>query len=157
MALPPLSATPHLTRLLAPGEMLVYTARLHPLYGWPWLLAAAVAALPAVLGWGWGVYAIVPATVLFIIYLLPFRNWECAVTNKRLLLRFGLFSLTFNDIPPGHINHLQLKHTVLLDKLHAGHLTLHLQAGNQIHPLTLKYLWHPFTFLQALETLTLDK
>jgi hypothetical protein len=157
MPLPPLSFTPHLSRLLAPGETVVYTAKLHPLYGWPWLLAAILCSLPAFTQPSWGHWFILPATALFAIYLLPFRNWQCAVTNKRLLLRFGRFGITVNDIPPDHINHVQLKHNLFLSALHTGHVTLNLIKGKDIAPIQLNYLWHPMTFLEALETLTMKK
>ena len=42
MPIPPLQATPNLERLLMPDEGIIYTAKLHPLYGWPILLAAVV-------------------------------------------------------------------------------------------------------------------
>jgi hypothetical protein len=155
MALPPLQPLPHLARLLAPDETLIYTAKLHPLYGWPWLLAALVAGLPAFLGLSFGLWSIPPAVMLFIIYLLPFKHFELAVTSKRLLLRYGRFGTVLNDIPPEHINHWRLQQGLFSDLLHYGHLTIYLVAGRELRVLPLKFLWHPLTLLEALETLTL--
>lgn len=155
--LPPLSPTPHLSRLLIPGETILYAPKLHPLYGWPTLLLilalfTATLLLASQYGPIW-LLGLVPAGLLTFIHSLPFQHFEMAITTHRLLLRYGRFSITLNDIPPEHIDHIQLNQTPLSSLLHAGHLTLNLRKGNTLVPLTFPWLWHPFTTLEALQAL----
>ena len=152
MATPPLQRTPTLTRLLGPGEVIVYTAKLHPLHGWPWLLGAILCALAA---WYITVWLALPALILLLVYWLPFYTWEAAVTTHRLLLRHGRFKLALDTIDPPHLNHYQLHQNPILHTLHCGHIILNLEAGREhvLHKIHLPYIWHPMSLLEALTTL----
>lgn len=149
MSLPPLQPVPHLERLLAPTEELIYTAKLHPLHGWPWLLGALVLAC---LGWWWKPLWL-GAGVLFIIYTLALRNFEGAITTHRLLLRHGRFGVQTEGVLGEKIAEWQVSQTLLQRPLRAGTVQLVLKEGNALRPLKLSWLWHPFTFIEALETL----
>jgi uncharacterized membrane protein YdbT with pleckstrin-like domain len=163
MSLPPLSPTPHLSRLLGPNEAIIYTGKLHPFHGLSWLLAGVGLA-----GLAWGCWALWPhGLVGFVLsglsllaalaclgaYLLPFRNTEIAVTTHRLLLRHGRFHIHTDEIDATHIDHYQLHQTPFSALFHYGTFILNLQAGKFIYVLTLREIWHPMTLLEALTTL----
>jgi hypothetical protein len=147
--LPPLAPVPHLVRLLAPDEVIIYTAKLHPLHGWPWLLAAL---LVAVAGW-WLKPLWLVSLVLVGIYGLALQNFECAVTTRRLLLRQGRFGVSTEGILGEKIAEWHVTQRLVQQPLRAGMVLLMLKEGNALRPLTLLWLWHPFSFIEALETL----
>jgi Bacterial PH domain len=152
MALPPLSATPHVSRLLAPDEVIIYTAKLHPLHGWPWLLGAGLVGL---LGLRVVAILVVPAFVLGGIYLLAFRHFEMAVTTRRLLLRWGRFGTQLEGILPEKLEDWRVQQSVWQSMLHAGTLTLRVKEGRELRVIALPWVWHPLTLVEALETLQL--
>ncbi|MCP5405578.1 MAG: hypothetical protein H6922_05110 [Pseudomonadaceae bacterium] len=150
MSLPPLQPTPNISRLLGPGETVVYTAKLHPLHGWPWLLAAlAVVAL----AYATNAYLALLALPLLTVYLLPFRIWEAAVTTHRLLLRHGRFRIALDAIDPDHLDHYQLHQNPFTSLLHCGDVILALRLHRTVTYLPLPSIWHPMSFLEALTTL----
>lgn len=152
MPTPPLQRTPTLSRLLGPNEVIVYTAKLHPLHGWPWLLAALISYTLAYAVWFGFTIPAVPFTM---IYILPFFTNEIAVTTHRLLLRHGRFHLHLDSIDANHLDHYQMHQNPLQAILHMGHIILNLIAGKEkvLHQIHLNHLWHPITFLEALTTL----
>ncbi|MCA3243928.1 MAG: PH domain-containing protein [Alphaproteobacteria bacterium] len=147
--LPPLAPVPHLVRLLAPDEAVIYTAKLHPLHGWPWLLAVL---LLAVAGW-WLKPLWLASAALLVLYGLAFQNFEAAVTTRRLLLRQGRFGVSTEGILGEKIAEWQVIQRLVQRPLRAGTVRLVLKEGNTLRPLTLLWLWHPFSFIEALETL----
>lgn len=149
--LPPLAPVPHLARLLAPDEVMLYTAKLHPLHGWPWLLSAVGLGL---FGWWFKPLWLVAAGLLAI-YSFALRNFECAVTTRRLLLRQGRFGVSTEGILGDKVAEWHVDQLLLQRPLRAGTVRLILKEGNVLRPLTLQWLWHPFTFIEALETLQL--
>jgi hypothetical protein len=149
MSLPPLAPVPHLGRLLAPDEEIIYTAKLHPLHDWPWLLGATFFGL---LGWWWKPLWLMAIGLLFI-YSLALRNFEGAVTTRRLLLRGGRFAIQTEGILGEKLTEWRVEQTLLQRLFRAGTVYLVLKEGNTLRPLTLRWLWHPFTFIEALETL----
>jgi hypothetical protein len=151
--LPPLAPTPHLARLLAPDEVIIYTAKLHPLHGWPWLLAAICLAL---VGW-WVKPLWLVAGVLGWVYALALRNFEGAVTTRRLLLRHGRLAISIEGILGEKIAEWRVQQTLLQRLLHAGQIHLVLKEGNTLRPLNLVWLWHPLSFIEALETLQMPQ
>lgn len=152
MPTPPLQRTPNLSRLFGPGEVVVYTAKLHPLHGWPYGLAALIAGWAAWMLW-WPLA--LPALLLAIVYFLPFIHWECAVTTNRLLVRHGRFKIALDAIDPDKLDHCQLHQNTFTSLLHCGTVILNLNAGREhvLHKLALPFLWHPMSFLEALTTL----
>lgn len=163
MSLPPLYRTPNLSRLLGPGETIIYTCKLHPFHGFSWLLGCLfLAGLAgyffslAELSFYWRIPAIISlvgSVVCLFIYSLPFRNTEIAVTTHRLLLRYGRFSIHSDEIDASHIDHYQLHQTPISSLFHYGTFILNLRAGKNIYYLKLVDVWHPLTFIQALTTL----
>ena len=149
MSLPPLASVPHLERLLAPNEEIIYTAKLHPLHGWPWLLAAV---LFGGAGWWWQPLWL-SAIVLLFIYSLALRNFAGAVTTHRLLLRYGRFGVQTEGILGEKLAEWRVAQSLLQRLLHAGTVQLVVKESNTLRPLTLLWLWHPLTFIEALETL----
>jgi len=163
MSLPPLSLTPHLSRLLGPNEAIIYTGKLHPFHGLSWLLSSLgltasailliIAIHPSPIWWVLIGPMLLGAMACLVAYLLPFRNTEIAVTTHRLLLRHGRFSIHTDEIDASHIDHYQLHQTPLSVFFHYGTFILNLQAGKFIYYLTLTEVWHPTTLLEALTTL----
>lgn len=149
MSLPPLTRTKYLSRLLGPEEVILYTGRLHPFHGFGWL-AAAVAFLMLARWWLWFV---VPALGFLIVYQLPFNNTEIVVTSYRLLLRRGRCRVHLDAIDAHHLDHYQLHQTPFSVFFHYGTVILNLDTVQDIRALTLKTIWHPMTFLEALTTL----
>jgi uncharacterized membrane protein YdbT with pleckstrin-like domain len=149
MSLPPLQPVPHLARLLTPTEEIIYTAKLHPLHGWPWLIGVL---LLACVGWWWKPLWL-GAAVVFVLYAQALRNFEGAITTHRLLLRYGRFGVQTEGILADEITAWRVSQTLLQRPLRAGTVQLRLKEGNVLRPLTLSWLWHPFTFIEALETL----
>ena len=150
--LPPLQPTPNLSRLLAPEEEIIYTAKLHPFYGFWWLGLGLLAA-----GLGlWLKPLWLVALVLGFIYLLPFRNFEMAVTTRRLLVRQGRFGITLEGILGEKIVEWHIRQHLLQTWLHAGTVTIRVEENKTLRTIALPWLWHPMTFIEALETLQLD-
>ncbi len=140
---------PHLRRLLVPEEEAIYTMKLHPLHGWPWLVGAV---LVAIVGWWWKPLWVL-ATGLFVLYTLALQNFEGVVTTHRLLLRYGRFGVSTEGILGEKLASWQVEQTLLQRVLHAGSLRLIVKEGGTLRPLVIRWLWHPFTFIEALETL----
>ncbi|NBX85650.1 MAG: hypothetical protein EBQ80_00160, partial [Proteobacteria bacterium] len=147
--LPPLQPVPHLQRLLAPEETIIYTAKLHPLFGWPWLLGGVL--LVGLSLW-WGIFLGLGLMVL-LVYALPFKTNEIAVTTHRLLLRVGLFQLRTEGIGSVQLEEWQLRQNLLQALLHTGCVTIKVKEGRDLRTVVLNKLWHPMTFVEALETL----
>jgi membrane protein YdbS with pleckstrin-like domain len=106
------------SRNLIPGETIVYTARLSRLRVWAWLLLAVLVAAgittafhlssrPVEAGLEAGlIVALIPCAVA------AWAEWglrsrELVLTNKRLLLKTGKFSVYVEDIP---LNKIQAVH-----------------------------------------------
>ncbi len=151
--LPPLAHVPHLERLLAPDEVIIYTAKLHPLYGFGWLLAG----LLALYGGIWLKPLWLFAVLLFGIYAIPFRNFEMAITTRRLLLRHGFMRLNMEGIMATKLEDWRVQQTLVQSFMHTGHLTLHVQEGKNLREITLPWIWHPITLVEALETLQMNE
>lgn len=150
MTLPPLQPTPNLSRLLGPDETAIYTCKLHPVHGLRWLLGAL---LLTGLAWWLSPWFLVAAIPCLAIYWLPFHNHEVLVSSKRLLVRHGRFSVHVDAIDREHLDHYQLHQTTIGSLLHFGTVILNLRANRDIRTVTLKTLWHPMSFLEALTTL----
>lgn len=151
--LPPLAPVPHLARLLAPDEVIIYTAKLHPCYGWPWSLSAVALSL---VGW-WFKPLWLVALVLLLVYSMALRNFEGAVTTRRLLIRQGRFGVSTEGILGEKIAEWSVTQTPLQQLLRAGNVQLVLKEGNVLRNLTFNWLWHPFSFIEALETLQMPQ
>lgn len=152
MALPPLQPVPHLRRLLVPGEEILYTAKFHPLRGW-WLLFPGMALVVAS---HWVVPLLAFGLLTLWVWALPFKTNEVAVTNKRLLVRLGWWHLKLEAIDRSQIEAWALDHNVVASWLHCGDVSIGLKDGTDVRVLELPWLWHPMTFLEALETLQED-
>lgn len=151
MGLPPLQPVPVISRLLAPDEQIIYTARFHPFLGWYWLcLGVGCAVLGAVYGlWPlWGVSAI-----CCWLWGIPFFVNEMAVTNLRLLLRVGKFKLRMEAISATQLETWRVRQTLLTNLLHCGTVVLVVREGRDMRHIVLPWVWHPVTFIEALETL----
>ncbi len=153
-ALPPLAKVPHLRRLLWPGEEVIYTAKLHWLNGWYWLVGLGMVMGLAVLVNAW--FGLLVA-VFGGLYGVVFVTNEIAVTSQRLLLRIGTFRLMVMTVEPTELAEWKLVQNPLTSLLRAGEVTLVLRAGREAERLTLPLLAHPMTFLEALETLEYKK
>ncbi|HEX2859240.1 MAG TPA: PH domain-containing protein [Alphaproteobacteria bacterium] len=156
MNLPPLARTKHLSRLLGPDEVIIYTGKLHPFHGIGWWLGflfLATLAWYLWAAWQWQPYLLVPALICLLIYRLPFHNTEIAVTTHRLLLRYGRFRVHSDEIDGSHIDHYQLHQTPFSSFFHYGTVILNLRAGRDIYYLKLVDIWHPLTLFEALNTL----
>lgn len=155
MPTPPLQATPHLSRLLLPDEAIIYTAKLHPLYGWPFLLAAI---LLAVLGW-WLKPLWFLALIAVWVYSLPFQNFEMAITTQRILLRQGRFRIGLAAFEGRQLKEWVVHQSLLQSLFHKGTVILHLvdptltDKNRTLRVLELNGIWHPLTLIEALETL----
>lgn len=147
--LPPLQATPNLDRLLVPGEEVIYTARLHPLYGFPWLLGGL--ALFAA-GWLWSWFWLL-AIIPLVIYYLPFYHFELAVTTQRLLLRQGRFGVMTEGTLAEKLEDWHVNQHLFQALLHAGTMTLRIEENRSLRLLTIPWLRNPMSFIEALETL----
>lgn len=150
MSLPPLSKTPNVSRLLGPGEVVIYTGRLHPIHGVQWL-AGFIALL--LLARFTTPYLLIPALGCLQVYILPFLNTEIAVTSDRLLVRHGRFSVHLDVIDPGQLDHYQLHQNIASHKMHFGTLILNLVSAGGMQKLVLEDVWHPLSLLEALTTL----
>jgi hypothetical protein len=149
--LPPIRPVPHLERLLAPGEEILYTGKLHPFHGWPWLLAAVIVILL-----GLRMPLLLPVgLVLMMIYALAFHNFQVAVTTRRLLYRYGRFGVNTEGFLANKIEDWQVHQTFLQTILHAGTLRIQIEDNRNLRPIYIPWLWHPMTFVEALETLQL--
>ena len=155
MPIPPLQATPNLERLLVPNEEIIYTAKLHPLYGWSILLAALVLAI---LGW-WMKPLWFVALIAAWVYHLPFQNFEMAVTTQRILIRQGRFKIGMAAYQGADLREWVVHQTLLQSVLHMGSVLLKLtdpaspEKNRTTHVLELNGIWHPLTLIEALETL----
>lgn len=151
MVLPVLQPVPHLERLLAPDEVIIYTPKLHPLYGWPWLLGGLAVAI---VGWWFKPLGLVAAG-LWVVYWSPHNNFEAAVTTRRLLLRQGRMAVETEGILGNNIIEWHVTQTFWQQLLRAGSLRLVLKDREAHRPLVLPWVFHPFTIVEALETLQL--
>lgn len=155
MPTPPLQAVPNLERLLLPDEGIIYTAKLHPFYGWPFLLAAIVLA---VLGW-WVKPLWFLALIAAWVYHLPFQNFEMAVTTQRILVRQGRFKIGLAAYHGNQLKEWVVHQTLLQSVLHMGSVLLKLtdmaspEKNRTTMVLELNGIWHPLTLIEALETL----
>lgn len=147
--LPPLQPVPTLERLLAPGEVILYTAKLHPLYGAPLALLALACALAA---W-WQPVAALGSLFFLTLYLVPLRKNEIAVTSKRLLLRIGRFKLLTETVSGDQLINWRVAQSAVDNLLHVGTVQLTFSELGQTRQLVLTHLWHPVSFIEALETL----
>jgi uncharacterized membrane protein YdbT with pleckstrin-like domain len=142
--------TPHLARLLGPAEAFVHVVRLHPLYGWHWVVLAVVLAGLAYITTAW---LLVPAVLFFAAYRLPFITNEMAVTTHRLLLRIGGFTLVLKDIVPEHLDHYRFQQNALQNLLGLATIVLVLRKGGSLVELPLPPIRRPLEFVEALGTL----
>lgn len=148
--LPPLQPVPHVARLLAPQEQIIYTAKLHFLHGWPWLLASiSFLALAFFIWWGMVFFAL----PLLIIYSIPFRTNEIAVTTHRLLLRIGRFKLTIEGVTSDRMEEWFVGQTAIQNILRSGDIIIGVKEGKDLRKIYLHQLAHPMSFIEALETL----
>lgn len=147
--LPPLQRVPNLRRLLAPGEALVYTAKIHPMFGWPFGLVALGFLL---LSYWWPV-ALLGTVIFSILHLEPLRRNEIAVTSERLLLRVGHFRLLTEAFDGKQLQGWHLHQSILDNALHTGTMVVTARVGEESRDIILRWLWHPLTFVEALETL----
>jgi hypothetical protein len=149
---------PNIRRLIAEGEKVTYIGRQHPLYGWEWLLAAAI-TLGLSLGFGLhfpvlGWLLLAASIGLFGIYALPFYFFEMAVTTHRFLAQQGRWHVEMIEILPIHLDHWDLKQNVFLGLIRAGHLTLHLRSGMQLRESRFNWIDDPLELLSHLEKLS---
>ncbi|MBI1308494.1 MAG: PH domain-containing protein [Proteobacteria bacterium] len=147
--LPPLQKVPTIERLLAPGERVIYTAKLHPLFGWYWAVAGF---LLMGLGYFWAPLALLGLPPLGV-YWLAFRNNEVAVTTHRLLVRRGVGKIYLEAVLAEHIDDWRLKQSLLGQLLHMGTVSVGVHDASDTRALVFTYMWHPLSFLEALETL----
>jgi uncharacterized membrane protein YdbT with pleckstrin-like domain len=153
MPTPPLQPTPHLTRLLLPEEHIIYTAKLHPLAGWHWVLGGLLLLVLGI----WLKPLWLGAAVFLLVYYVPRKNFEMAVTTHRLLLRRGRWHVQLEAIMGENIANWQVLQSLPQRMGHAGTVTLHVHEGKSIRTLDLHWLWHPLTLIEALETLQLPQ
>lgn len=147
--LPPLQRVPQLERLLAPGESIIYTAKLHPLYGW-WFGLIALVCLGLSYIWPW---TLAGTLVFATLYLAPFLKNEIAVTTHRLLLRVGRFNLATEDFTGEQLTNWRINQSAVDNALHTGNVVIDVTVAGEDRRIVLTHLWHPVTFIQALETL----
>lgn len=152
MALPPLAPVPNLRRLLTPEEKLLYTVKFHPLRGWRFLAGALVCLgfsylfPPALLG----------CVVLAALWYIPHVSNEVAVTDKRLLMRIGLFQLLVETMEDQDIRSWKLEQNPLDVFLHTGRVRINVLDNAHRREIVMNWIWHPMTFLEALEALQDD-
>lgn len=155
MTLPPLQKIPNLERLLLPDETVIYTARLHPLFGWQFLFAAIAFTL---LGW-WLKPLWFAVLLMAWVYYLPFKNFEMAVTTQRILLRQGRFQIGLMAFEGTQLREWVVHQTLLQTVCHAGTVILKLtdmtmpEKSRTTRMIELNGIWHPLTLIEALETL----
>jgi|GEM_PF-6973666 len=152
MSLPPLRRVPALRRLLAPGEAIVYTALFYPLRGWYWLLPCAL----CLIGSRWWTPLMLPTVLFFVFWVVPFFTNQVAVTTERLLMRVGGFRLRLEMIDNGDIESWRLEQNVLTSLLRCGTVVISVNDVGTLRHVRLTWLWHPMSFLEALETLQVD-
>jgi membrane protein YdbS with pleckstrin-like domain len=106
------------SRNLIPGESIVYTARLSRLRVWAWLLLAVLVAIGLPMAFHLSSRSVETGSEAgLIVALIPcamaawaewgLRSRELVLTNKRLLLKTGKFSVNVEDIP---LNKIQAVH-----------------------------------------------
>jgi hypothetical protein len=149
MALPPTQRVPTLRRLLVPGEAIIYTAKFYPLRGWPWLLGGGLLLLAS----EWWPLLLAPSIALIIWWIMPFRTNQVAVTSQRLLLRLGTARLQLEAIDGKRISSWVVTQSVLEAAAHCGTVTITVDEDGSKRLIQLTWLWHPLTFVEALETL----
>ncbi len=142
---------PDLMPLLAPGEEIIYSPRLHWINGWPFFAGSLL--FIALTFYTFNFWFLVGVAVFEVLYNIPLRTNQIAITNYRLLLRVGRWKLRLNDIASDHLNHYQFTQTPFTNMLGTGELVLHLNKGKDLVPVTLPYLQKPMVFLEALGTL----
>lgn len=154
MALPPLAPVPNLRRLLTPEEILLYTVKFHPLKGWPYLLGCL-----ASLGFSYMFpLFLLPCLAFFVLWRLPFMTNEIAVTDDRLLLRTGLFKVMLEAVPDEALLNWKLEQNALEVALHTGRVYLRIRGeSGPLREVVLDWVWHPMTFLEALQALQDEK
>lgn len=150
--LPPLQPMPNLERLLAPGEEIIYTVRLHPLHGFKWAFSALVFLTLAY----WWIWFLPLGLILTFIYFMPFRTNEIAVTTQRLLIRKGRFRLRLEGVMAKSVEDWRLIQSVAESLLHCGDVEVTVIENRDLRRIWLPTLWHPMTFIEALETLQLQ-
>lgn len=147
--LPPLQRVPTLERLLVPGEAIIYTGKLHPFYGWPLGLLTLLCGALAY-WWPWMLTGVI---VFGVLYLAPLRKNEIAVTSHRLLLRIGRFKLVTETIEGDQLVNWRIAQSAVDNVFHTGTVLLNFSELGVTRKLVLNYLWHPVSFIEALETL----
>ena len=154
MALPPLHRVPALERLLAPGEQIVYTPVFHPLRGWQWLLPAGICLLLS----RWWPAFILPTVILFLIWAIPFFTNQLAITTERLLLRTGCFRLVLEMVDNGEIAGWAIHQNLITSLLRCGTVVVDVveEGESNVRHIRLPWVWHPMSFIEALETLQTD-
>ncbi len=149
MSLPPLEPIPNLKRLLTPEETLLYTVRFHPLRGWPFLLSAALS-----LGLSYLFPPAILLTVVFaVLWYIPLSSNEIAVTSDRLLLRIGRFQLQMEAFDDASLLRWRVEQNALDVLLHTGRVVLRIREATSVREVTLNWVWHPMTFLEALQAM----
>jgi uncharacterized membrane protein YdbT with pleckstrin-like domain len=126
-------------RLLAEDEQLVLVFRRHikvlagPLM--VLLLVAAAIGVPAALTgggsdwnqWLWIAIAVVAGVILLRWVLWPFVVWRTrvyAITDRRLIMREGVFARSGHDMPLSRLNDVSFSHTFVERLLGAGSLVV---------------------------------
>ncbi len=147
--LPPLAAIPYLRRLLVPEEKLLYTVKFHPLRGWPLLLAALLClAVSYVFP-----LAVLGTLVAALFWYIPLVSNEVAVTDARLLVRTGRFQLHMEAFDDTSVLRWRLEQNALDVFLHTGRVVLQIREQASVRFITLNWVWHPLTFLEALQAM----
>lgn len=148
-SLPPLQRVPTLERLLVPGEAIIYTGKLHPFYGWPFALLALLCGTGAY----WLPWLMLGVLAFGTLYLVPLRKNEIAVTSQRLLLRTGRFKLVTETLTGEQLLNWRIAQSAVDNIFHTGTVMLSVKDPDGTRPVVLTQLWHPVSFIEALETL----
>jgi len=75
------------------------------------------------------------------------------VTNTRLLMRTGRFSLHMEAFDDASVLRWRLEQNALDVLLHTGRVLLLVREQTSVRTVTLPWVWHPMTFLEALQAM----
>ena len=148
-----LNRAPCLQRLLVPNETLLYTVRFHYLRGW-WMLVLALGCFAASYQWP---LALGPFMMFLVLWYIPLKTNEVAVTNDRLLLRTGWLKLKLEVIEDQSVIRWELNQNVLGSLFDCGTVTIRVRETASTREIVLRWISHPVVFLEALQALQDEK
>jgi hypothetical protein len=139
-----LYSIPYTKSTSAADECVLYVARLHWMnYWWVKLIAFAAVGLSMVSPW----FAVI-AIPAFIWSLLYHYLSEIVLTNRRFVVRTGVFSNHIQEMASSHLDEIIINQTMLGRMLNYGDIIIHCKGLSEIR---MKMVANPLGLHQAIE------